>query len=690
MDRLMRGAAGSCMAAALLAALAGCGGAGGGAGEPAGGGGGTPPPPASAPPPPPPPAPAPPPPAPPPATSMLQEAASGDLVSYFKAQIGKRVAQGLDGTLGTVPSSGGAVFSAGPTPVSGTVLQEAGVDEDDRLKSDGSMLYALHPSRYENQAWTPERLSTSKIQADGSLADLGSVNLAVEGVGGMYLAGEAKRLAVISRPGYGTVQPLALIALPPQAVTIDIFGTADGAKPAPLHKVEITGQLIGSRRIGNILYLATKWSPDLTAYRLPASSTPAQVSTTLAPLAAPQILPKIRIDGGPVQPLMADTDCMLQPANASLSLQLTTVTAIDLASPTLARSNRCFAGDGSMLYMSPSAVYIASSQQYWIANTFTTFMAPTALPQDATTDIHKFALNGLQVEYRGSGQVQGHLGWDVEKMPYRMSEHQGDLRVITYTGDTGWSSAPAATVKPSPATLTVLRENAATRSLGVVGKLPNAQRPQPLGHEGEQIYAVHFAGPRGYLVTFRRTDPLYVLDLADPADPKAVGELAMPGFSDYLFPLANGKLLGVGKDATDLGLQQGIKIALFDVADAARPRMLASQTLGTRGSYTALDGSRHGINLLDAGGGKTRVALPVFVNESAQSRVGYQGLARWEVDTVAGTLTERSLMLATRFTGTSADAELYARFRLDQERSAQSAKATYYLSGGAVSWTTLP
>jgi hypothetical protein len=624
---------------------------------------------------------------------MLQPAGSGELVSFFKAQIGKRVAQGLDGTLGTVPpSSSGAVFSAGPSaPVSGTVLQEAGVDEDDRLKTDGTMLYALHPTRYESGVLVPERLSTARIQADGSLVDLGALSLPANGnVGGMYLASEAKRLALITQAGYGAAQ--ALIALPPQAVTIDIYGTAEGAKPSPQHKVEISGQLIGSRRIGNILYVATKWSPDLSIYRLPANSTPDRVSTTLAALTAPAILPKFRIDGGPVQPLMAESDCMVQPANASLNLQLTTVTAIDLASPTLARTNRCFAGDGNMLYMSPTHVYIASSQQYWIASAFTSFMMPTVFPNDATTDIHKFSLKGMLVEYRGSGQVQGHLGWDVEKMPYRMSEHNGDLRVLTYTGDIGRSATTPGS-KPSPATLTVLRENAAGGSLHVVGKLPNPQRPAPLGHEGEQIYAVHFAGTRGYLVTFRRTDPLYVLDLADPTDPKAVGELAMPGFSDYLFPLANGKLLGVGKDATDLGLQQGIKIALFDVTDAAQPRMLASRTLGTRGSYSALDASRHGLNLLHLGS-KTRVALPVFVVETPGAAFGattsYQGLSRWEVDTVAGTLVERPLMLATRFDGTAADGERYNRYQLASERAAQSAIATYYLSGGTVVWKLEP
>ncbi len=668
----------TCMTAVALALVAGCGG-GGGAGVAAGGGDGTAPPPAG--------------------DSALKAAASGEVLAYFRKQVGDRAAAGLEGTSVSLPGTA-VVFSPAPA-FSGTPLQEQGVDEDDRLKTDGQMLYALHAARVDTPTPQADRLGVSRIQADGNLQDLGSISLRADWrASGLFLAEEARRLAVLSsKSSYGPIQPAlpavtSLIAMPTErSIALDVYGVQTGALPAAQARMEIDGWLVASRRIGNVLYLVSSWTPDLSAWRVPANSTPAQVSTTLATLTAEALLPKVRVNGGAAQPLVAETDCYVQPANATLGLQLTTITAIDLASGSLQRASRCFVGDGSAVYMSPANVYIASSQQVWIAAAFTA----TVFPRETTTDIHKFALDGLGVTYRASGQVPGHLGWDAEKMPYRMSEHNGDLRVLTYTGDTGWSGSPQATpittARPSPATLTVLRENAAARSLQAVASLPNGRRPAPLGHEGEQVYAVHFAGPRAYVVTFRRTDPLYVLDLSDAADPKAVGELVMPGYSEVLRPIANGNwLVGIGRDASTSGVVEGLKVALFDVRNPAAPRVAASISLGGRGSTSALDGSRHGVNILEAGG-QARIALPARLTEASTSgfsSVATQGLTRFVADTGAGTLVQQATVVATRFDGTVADAERYARYDVTTERSVQSTLGAYYLSGGEVRFAPAP
>jgi hypothetical protein len=630
-----------------------------------------------------------------PAEAALRTAQAGELAAYFKSRIVQRSAQGLDGTisgdlLATVTTAGVPPSTVSDTATgggfAGTQLQEAGVDEDDLIKSDGDFVYTLHPAWYTTGGTT--RLRTSLIQADGGLADVTISTLEGDATPtGMYLAAGARRLAVLGeKNSWGEVRPAMLTILPvlSQQLSVQLFDVTQ-PQPAAAGRIVIDGRKVASRMIGNVLYIASTWTPDLSTYSVPPNTPAGSAERALAGLTSEQLLPKISINGGAAQPLVAESECFLQPANASLNLQLTTITAIDLASPTLERRSRCMAGDSTTLYMSPTSVYLATSRDMWIASVTT----QAILPREAAIDIHKFALAGLDIDYRGSGEVAGHLGWDAEKMPYRMSEHNGDLRVVTYTGSTGWGmpvpltrTAAAPGTQPSPATLTVLREDYAQRRLVKLATLPNAQRPAALGREGEQVYAVHFAGPLAYVVTFRRTDPLYVLDLSNPADPKAVGELTVPGYSDYLYPVADGRLLGVGRAADAQGVAQGLQLSLFDVANPAQPRLVTSALLGGRFSSSALDYSRHGINLLRSGN-QVRIALPVRLHYEVEiAQVGgvpKAGLARFTLDTAAGTFTERPMVAAS-------SPSAY----LGSERALQTAKATYYLSGDQVVVTRQP
>jgi hypothetical protein len=92
--------------------------------------------------------------------------------------------------------------------------------------------------------------------------------------------------------------------------------------------------------------------------------------------------------------------------------------------------------------------------------------------------------------------------------------------------------------------------------------------------KGEQIYAVRFVGPVGYVVTFRQVDPLYTLDLSNPRLPRVVGELKIPGYSSYLHPLGADRLIGIGQDADEQGMVKGSQVSLFDVGDPADPTRL--------------------------------------------------------------------------------------------------------------------
>jgi len=103
----------------------------------------------------------------------------------------------------------------------------------------------------------------------------------------------------------------------------------------------------------------------------------------------------------------------------------------------------------------------------------------------------------------------------------------------------------------------------------------------------EDIRSVRFAGDRGYVVTFKKTDPLFVFDLADPNAPKVMAELKIPGFSTYMHMMDDKHLLTIGYDADDRGnfaWFTGVMLQIFDVSDMRNPKLAHKEIIGTRGS----------------------------------------------------------------------------------------------------------
>jgi Beta propeller domain len=622
----------------------------------------------------------------------LSASKPGELAAYVQERLRALERQGLLGHRGVYGDGGGPSMGvvspvaggvAAPPPRSSTLVQEQGVDEADIIQTDGNTLYTLQPAS-DGRA---EVLNIYARASDGKANALGRLTLPSDGWlfydQGMVASSDQRALAVISQHWSLVAQPDACLSCPVgglsvvspqwsrQSVNVQRVDVSDPANARVGERVSIDGYLVDSRRIGDKLYVVSSHYPALPVLYLPATATAAQRATSIANLTAADLLPRMRRNGGASEPLLADTDCFLQGDNGSTAVQITTVTVFDLSSASLARTSRCFIGGAEALYMTPQSLYLATTR--WVGSPGGPAIDPIR-PEGISTDVHKFALQDGSVVYRGSGQVKGHLGWDRERNSLRLSEYNGDLRVLSYTGQFGWfglqdpGSPP--TTSPSPATLTVLRENSGV--LQTVSTLPNSNRPEAIGKPGEQVYAVRFVGDRGYVVTFRRIDPLYVLDLSNPADPKTVGELEVAGFSDYLFPLANNLLLGVGKDADSRGVATGVKLALFDVSNPAAPAQKASITLGTSGSSSALDYSRHGLNMLVLGD-TARVALPVNLANATFSNWQH-GLQRVEVNTQAGTMTAKPWIAAT--TPSLGYAPLW------QERAAQIGDQVYFLNNG--------
>ena len=174
-----------------------------------------------------------------------------------------------------------------------------------------------------------------------------------------------------------------------------------------------------------------------------------------------------------------------------------------------------------------------------------------------STGIAKININDLKIS--ASGSVPGYL-----LNQFSMDEYQGNLRVATTIGDI-WGWAPSGSDSQAN-DVYVLDQN-----LNTIGSVLN------LG-VGERIYSARFIGDLGYLVTFRQTDPFYVLNLADPKNPKMVGELKIPGYSSYLHPIKENKILGIGME------NGNVKLSYFDVADASNPKEISKYSLSEYGS----------------------------------------------------------------------------------------------------------
>ncbi|MBI5718489.1 MAG: beta-propeller domain-containing protein [Burkholderiales bacterium] len=636
-----------------------------------------------------------------PGTPVLKPSQPGDLTTYVQRVLRERAAQRQAGnavndasrTVVALPV-GAAAPAPGTAPAFSTSLtQERDVDEPDLLKTDGVHLFSL-----DLQDSGKPLLRTTRRLASGALEERGAAPLAFGGATalaprGLVLSADSNALAAASEGWAGVVGNPCVDICPPtillpgpvwmrNLVAVERFDVADPARPSASTRLEFDGRLVDARRVGNHLVLVSEYQPLLAADQLPASASTGEREAAIAATRGTDLLPLRRLASGGTQALMSETDCWVQPANASLALSVTTITVVDLRVTDLAPVSRCFIGGTEAIYMTTQAIYVASTR--WAYTTAGGGVGLPILRYPATmhTDIHKFGFDGAtgQLAYRASGEVVGHLGWDPERKSYRLGEHEGLLRVLSFTGTTGWfTAADAAGTPPSPATLTVLREVTGTAGtsggrLEALATLPNARRPEPLGKAGEQLHGVRFAGTRGYAVTFRQVDPLYVLDLADPADPRIAGVLEVSGFSDHLVPLSERLLLGVGKEVNAAtGRVGGVKVSLFDVADATRPRELATQVFGSTGSQSGLDQSRHGLTMLQQGS-TMRLSTPLYLVDANYANPRDR-LQRLEVDLNAGTLAAKPAIVPPTSPAPSPG-------QIAQQRSVLIGEQVYWLHGG--------
>ncbi|MBD3252694.1 helix-turn-helix domain-containing protein [Candidatus Pacearchaeota archaeon] len=182
------------------------------------------------------------------------------------------------------------------------------------------------------------------------------------------------------------------------------------------------------------------------------------------------------------------------------------------------------------------------------------------------TVVHKIHIDNEDIEYKSVGEAPGRV-----LNQFSMDEYDGYFRIATTTGN--WRD------------ISMNHVYVLDKDLEIVGKVEDLA-------EGERIYSVRFMRGRAYMVTFRQVDPLFVIDLSDPDDPDVLGYLKVTGYSSYLHPYDENHIIGIGKEATEQGRVQGIKIALFDVSDVKHPEQVSKYEIGEDWAYRSYQSSQ--------------------------------------------------------------------------------------------------
>lgn len=478
----------------------------------------------------------------------------------------------------------------GPTAYTTTNTQVGGVDEADFVKNDGTRIFVLSGNKlYASQSWPADQLQTvGRLQIEGWPQE-------------MYLDGNT----VVVFSSVWTEVPFASASAPvcldtmscgyyySNTLKVTVVDVTNMAAMAVAGEIYLPGYYRSSRKVGTSVRLVSndyfrwpqdvKWWPEYQAglwddKALWAQAIDALIAQNEKVIRAQSLwawLPQATYVGPDHVAHQVGYDCkQFAKTNAPTRLGLATVATLNLDPNDMAAHNGpsihriSLVGEATEIYASASSLYLAENHWWW-------------WPEPGQTDytyLHKFDITDPSAaRYVGSGGVEGSI---IDQ--FSMDEYQGFLRVAT----------TVMTRVPDPAnpesTWGTFELNNRVSVLGQDGKeLKVVGRSEDIA-KGERLYSSRFMGPKGFVVTFRQTDPLFTFDLSNPASPTRVGELVIPGFSTYLHPLDDDHLLAIGetRDSSGSWGSRALKLSIFDVTDFAHPVEAFTQVVGTANGYS--------------------------------------------------------------------------------------------------------
>ena len=579
----------------------------------------------------------------------------------------------------------GDASSAGPGDYTTTNTQVAGVDESDFVKNDGTRIFVLSGRNlFLHTSWPATELSLK-----GSLE--------IEGQPQEMLLDEHDRVVIFSslyRPQW--TEPLqegGAGALPidcgrmedcgvsSNATKVTTVNVADLAHPVVLDEVVFPGAFRTSRRIGSSVRLVLndsfRWpskvswwvNADESVYRneKKLAAAYARLADQNEALIRAQPLDRWlppgerKLANGTPAALPYRCEDFQRPTGPT-ELGLVTVATLDLDHPEKEPARTSLIAEVGEVYASAKSLYLVTNHWWWW---------PEENQQDFTY-LHKFDIQDpAHATYVASGTVRGTINDQ-----FSLDEYQDVLRIATTSSRRVKGTTPDSWTFEHTSRVSTLAERDGVLSLlGESAPLAN----------GERIYSARFLGPQGFIVTFRQVDPLFTFDLSDPAKPRQVGELKVPGYSTYIHPIEGGFLLTAGVHVPENGSwnESALKLSLFDVRDLAHPREAFTQTVGSAYSWSEALHEHKAFNYFPA---KKLLAIPFtdwdpsgtdyWNNFKSELRV-------FTVDTAAGFTSNGALSMSDLYR-TQGDASWSWYWTPDVRRSVMADDFVYAISDAGV------
>jgi len=582
----------------------------------------------------------------------------GSRGGYEDANAPPSPSAGAGGSSSSSGSSGSSGTSGGQaTSTSKTNNQVAGVDEADFIKNDNKYLYVVSNKAFRIvQAWPAQTAAQiAKIPIEGEPrklfveGDRALVYVAVtppnpnpnpSGSSSSSSSGSSGSSSGSSGRGECTYGYDCVPSGDGTATKVLVFDITNRAAPTKLREIDLSGSLLSARRIGNAVHTVVvdtsgrvddvKYYPEYSADscdpKADKDTQKAQMikvwedlrAKNLAAIASTNILEKL--------PTVKEGGALAIPAcggyfrpNIAEGTTFTSVVSLDLGTNAGNINSATVVSDPGVVMASETGLYMSvphtrSPGMPWYGGGME--------GEEQASTVHKFRVGATPslTGYEASGIVKGRV-----LNQFALDEWQSNLRVATTTGH-----APS---EKTHSTLSILERK--DKSLAVIGKVDNIAPT-------EDIRSVRFDGSRGFVVTFKKTDPLYVFDLGNPFAPSIAGELKIPGFSTYMHMMDAQHLLTIGYDAADQGSFAwftGVMLQIFDVSDMKNPMLTHKEIIGTRGSSSEALNNHLAFNYYAP---KNLLALPMTVCEGGNTGGGYgttmtfSGLKVYDVTTGAG------------------------------------------------------